>query len=130
MQKNSVLPYILRLLRNSILLEILILIIIGAVGYFAKFPNYNTYGNFSFLVGILVLIVAGLSASGGVRQGMWGNSMFLSLQRIIVQTELDDPNAEGVAGFFRAWGFPIFVALSGFSTILLGIVIQTLYPAA
>ena len=129
MKKTSVFPYILRLLRNTVILEVAILIIIGVIGYLAKF-NYNTLGNFMFLCGILVLIVAGLSASGGVRQGMWANSMFLSLQRIVTQEDYADVNSEGVAGFFRAWGFPMFVALAALITIFLGILLSSIYPAS
>ncbi|HEX7434993.1 MAG TPA: hypothetical protein VF326_15185 [Anaerolineaceae bacterium] len=129
MKKTTILPYILRLLRNSAILEGVILIIVGVVGYVAKFSSYAIYGNFMFLAGILVLIVAGLSASGGVRQGVWANSMFLSLQRIVVQDDLSDANAEGVPGFFRTWGFSLFVALAALITILLGVLITTIYPA-
>jgi hypothetical protein len=129
MKNTNVLPYILRLLRNAAILEVVILIIVAVIGYLAKFNSYATYGNFMFLAGILVLIVAGLSASGGVRQGIWANSMFLSLQRIVVQDDLSDANSEGVPGFFRTWGFPLFVALAALITILLGILITTIYPA-
>ena len=129
MNRPSIIPYILRLLRNMVILEVLILIILAIIGYLAKF-SYNTLGNFMFLAGILVLIVAGLSASGGVRQGVWANSMFLSLQRIVSQDDLNDSNGEGIPGFFRTWGFPIYVALAALITILLGVLLTNIYPGS
>ena len=129
MNKINILPYVLRLLRNAILIDILVLIIVAIAGYFLKFTGLNMVGNFLFLAGILVLIVAGLGASGGVRQGLWSSSPFLSLQRIVTQKEYDDPNSEGVVGFFRVWGFSLSWATAALVIILLGILITTFYPA-
>lgn len=128
MKKPSVLPYVLALLRNAAILEILILIVVFAIGHFAKWSSYNTYGNFMFLIGILVLVVAGFGVGGGVRQGLWASPQFLTLQKIVTQEDIDNA-ANGVTGFFQTYAFSLCVGSAALIAILLGILITTLYPA-
>jgi len=123
-------PFIKRILLRAALYELVVVLVIGAIGYWQKWfstpIHYEWFGNAFFIAGIFVLIFAGFTVSG-VRQMPQGQGAFIAMQSI--NTEADgNPGARanlwGFVGFLQTNFTTISLALTGIVTFLCGVFLQ------
>ncbi len=128
--KSYLLVSLWRIMSKAFLLQAIVLLAIFGLGYWQKWEK-PSYGGAFFFAGLFALIVAGFSV-GGTRQQMWSNMTFVSLNRITSESERDSGAKGrflGLAGFLWTYSTPLFFALVGLVTIIIGIILQSLYPA-
>ncbi len=120
-----------RIIRNALLLELGVLLMIVLLGRLAKWRYPQDYSFVLFFGGILFLIMAGFSASGsrhapGVfgwgfsRYFTQGTSLPLQLLQKYSPTGIIDGTLTGLAGFLRTYAGPISIALIGITNVLIG----------
>jgi hypothetical protein len=123
-------PFIKKILLRAALNELIVFLIVGALAVWQKWfttpIHYEWFGNFFFIAGILVLILAGFTVSS-VRQMPMGQGAFIAMQTI--HTESDgNPGARarlwGFTGFLMANVTTISLALAGIASILFGVILQ------
>ncbi len=112
------------ILSYAVLLE-LVVMGIAAFNHFVLGTPLRGLGNFFFILGIVILFVAGLSV-GGVRRNFGILPLFLPLQKILTQWDYD--GMDGTARILIQNAFSLYVGLAGLATFLLGILINVSYP--
>jgi len=125
-------PFIKIILLRAALYELIVFLIIGGIAVWAKWfttpIQYEWFGNFFFIAGILVLILAGFTVSS-VRQMPQGQGAFIAMQTIGTVSD-GNPEARarlwGFTGFLKANVTTISLALAGITAILIGVIFQTL----
>jgi len=125
-------PFIKKILLRTALYELIVFLIIGGIGIWGKWftspIQYEWFGNFFFIAGILILILAGFTVAS-VRQMPQGQGAFIAMQTIGTVSD-GNPEARarlwGFTGFLKANVTTISLALAGILSILLGVLFQTL----
>jgi hypothetical protein len=123
-------PFIKKILLRTVLYELTVFLIIGAIAVWRKWfttpIHYEWFGNSFFIAGIFVLIFCGMTVSG-VRQMPQGQGAFIAMQSIGTMSD-GNPEARarlwGFTGFLKANVTTISLALTGITTILIGVIFQ------
>jgi hypothetical protein len=125
-------PFIKRILLRAALYELIILLVIGGIGFWRKWfttpIHFEWFGNTFFIAGIFVLIFAGFTV-GGTRQMPQGQGAFIAMQSIGTESD-GNPEARarlwGFVGFLKEYFTTISLALAGLVTVLIGVILQML----